>query len=71
MNVYGLYKKTDPSMCTVYGKHCLQDVSKNTQLSMFFLNKIKFLGSQAVVLVKTFPFMNQLLLIGMILTKLR
>ena len=34
--------------------------SRKTQLSMF-INIIKFLGSHAVVLVKTFPFVYHLL----------
>ena len=36
--------------------------SRNTKVSLFFLNKIKFLGFHAVVLVKNFPLMYQLLM---------
>ena len=34
-----------------------KEASRNTQLNMFFFNRIKVLGSHAVVLVKTFPLM--------------
>ena len=47
----------------VYTKHD----TRNTRLSMFFLNKIKFLSFHAIVviivLVKTLPLMYQLLLL--------
>ena len=51
MNVDGLHKKADLSMCTVKAKHWLQGKH------VFFFKKIKFLGSLAVVLVKIFPLM--------------
>ena len=61
MNVNGYHDST---------KQCAQNKlkivykydSRNTQVSKFFLNKIKFLGFHGVVLVKTFPLMYQLLM---------
>ena len=60
LNVFGLHKKADPSMCETKHNNCLQKHdSRNTQISMLFS---KFLGSHAVVLVRTFPVVYQLLL---------
>ena len=65
MNVYGLHKKADQSMCTVKAKKLLQNMTAETLcLACLFVfdNKIKFLGTHAVVLVKRFPLAYHLLL---------
>ena len=69
-NVYGLHKKPDLSMCTALADKLLQNLTAEHSGNIVRFGKIKFLGSQVVALVKTFPFMYNFTTVGLILTKL-